>query len=303
MHTFARPSSLYYTAYGSNCFYGIWRRRELKKAINAWSVPGEVTFEDMFRDVAAAGFQGIELNIDGTGASRHSLTMESGAGDYGRIGSLSAKYALPVCSISTSLYGGTLGSDDAAERQFGQNVLRKQLECARALGADAILAVPGGISERISIRQAIKNSENALTELLPEIERAQIDVGLENVWNGFFASPGDMARFIDGFGSPRVRAYFDVGNVAVHSYPEYWMEILGGRICKVHVKDFQRAGWYSGCFVNLLQGSIRWGGVMKALRAAGYDGWLTAELGAMRETPHYLYEITSGALDVITNMQ
>lgn len=271
----------------------------MKKAINAWSVPESVSFEEMFRDISEAGFQGIELNIDGENASLHSLRLDSGAGEYDRIGSLAAKYSLPVCSISTSLYGGTLGSDDAQEREFGKNVLRKQLECAAALGADGILTVPGGISENTSIRRAAENSERSIRELVPEIERAKINVGLENVWNGFFASPWYMAEFIDGLACRYIGAYFDVGNVAVHSYPEYWIEILGTRIMKIHVKDFQRSGWYNGSFVNLMQGDIRWGLVVKALRAAGYDGFLTAELGILPATPEYLYKITSGALDII----
>jgi hexulose-6-phosphate isomerase len=271
----------------------------MKKAINAWTVPGSVSFEDMFKSISEAGFQGIELNIDGENASLHSLTLDSDRKEYDLINALAAKYSLPVCSISTSLYGGTLGSDDAKEREFGKTVLRKQLECAAALGADGILVVPGGISETTSIRQATMNSKQSLLDMKPEIEKAKLKVGVENVWNGFFASPTDMARFIDDLACPYIGAYFDVGNVAVHSYPEYWIEILGQRIFKIHVKDFQRSGWFNGSFVNLLQGDIRWNLVVKALKAAGYDGCLTAELGVLQAAPEYLYRITSDALDII----
>jgi hexulose-6-phosphate isomerase len=138
--------------------------------------------------------------------------------------------------------------------------------------------------------------------MAPEIERAGIPVGLENVWNGFFASPAGMARFIDDLGCPLIGAYFDVGNVAVNSFPEYWIEILAQRIMKVHVKDFVRTGANRGEFVNLLQGSIRWGRVIRALGAAGYSGYLTAELEAMPDTPGYLYGITSQALDIIIGL-
>ena len=86
--------------------------------------------------------------------------------------------------------------------------------------------------------------------------------------------------------------------MAVHSEPDHWIEILGGRIVKVHVKDFLRShGLYSGWFVNLLEGSIHWDKVMESLRTAGYDGYLTAELSAMPHSPTYLYQITSSALD------
>ena len=272
----------------------------MKKAINAWTIPGNVSLEDMFQDIAQAGFDAIELNIDGENFSNHSLTMDSDAKLYDRINGLARYHKLPVHRISTSLYGGTLGSNDPDEREFGKAVLRKQLECARALGADAILAVPGGISDSVSIRTAAENSRPSLETLLPAIARARIAVGVENVWNGFFASPSDMTAFKDGFSCKYVRAYFDVGNVAAFSYPEYWIDMLGGRICNIHVKDYLRTlGWHSGCWVNLLEGSIRWNKVTAALRHAGYDGALTAELPAMPATPKYLYGITSAALDEI----
>ncbi len=272
----------------------------MKKAINAWTIPQCVPFEDMFRQVSEAGFHAIELNIDAQDASCHSLTMDSGRELYDQINGLVQRYNLPVCSISTSLYGGTLGSDDPTEQEYGKGVLRKQLECARALGADAILVVPGGISESVSIQKATQNSRHAISQMIGEIEGAKIAAGLENVWNGFFASPTDMAAFIDSFGSSYIRAYFDVGNVAAFSYPEYWIEILGPRICKVHVKDYLRTGgWHSGCWANLLQGSIRWDRVTASLRQAGYAGHLTAELPVLEQAPEYLYEMTSKALDHI----
>ncbi len=275
----------------------------MQKSLNAWSVPGAVAFEDMFRSVAAAGFEGIELNLDREGASAHSLAYSSGPADYARINKLALEYHLPVCSISTSLYANHLGSDDPAEAEDAKHVLLKQLECAAALGADGILVVPGGISDTRSIAQAYANSKRTLLELIPEINAAKIMVGLENVWNGFFASPFDMARFIDDLNCRYVGAYFDVGNVAIDSNPEDWIEVLGRRICKIHVKDFRRAGWRGGAFVNLLEGSIRWERVTPALRAAGYDGYLTAELADMSKTPEYLYRITSDALEIIRNLK
>lgn len=274
----------------------------MKKAINAWSVPGVVSFEEMFRSVSATGFEGIELNLDREGSSAHSLTFSSGKLEYDHINVLARQFKLPICSISTSLYANTLGSDSEPECENAKKVLRKQLECASALGADGILVVPGGISETRSVQQAYANSKQTLLELAPEIVQAKINVGLENVWNGFFASPFDMAHFIDELNCPFIGAYFDVGNVAINAYPEYWIEILGRRICKIHVKDFRRPSMNSGAFVNLLEGSIRWDLVVKALHTAGYDGYLTAELADMPKTPEYLYRITNDALAIICSL-
>lgn len=273
----------------------------MKKALNAWSVPRKFSFEEMFRDLSAAGFVGVELNLDKEDFSCHSLIMGTGKDTFDEINRLSVKYHLPITSISSSMYSTTFGSSDKAKREIGKSVLRKQLECAAALGADTILAVPSGDFKEVSLLQAYDNSFVALEELKPEIEAAKIKVGLENVWNAFFMSPFDMRNFIDSFKCSYIGAYFDVGNVVAISEPENWIEILGSRIFKVHVKDFMRNSGINrgGSFVNLLEGDVNWIGVKDALDRAGYDSYLTAELSTLEHSPEYLYHITSDALSII----
>ncbi|NLB41527.1 MAG: sugar phosphate isomerase/epimerase [Clostridiales bacterium] len=273
----------------------------MKKAINAWSVPQGVSFEAMCKSVSEAGFQGIELNVDKDNSSGHSLTMNSDKETFAEINQLAEKYQLKVGSISTSLTGGKLGSNLQADRESGKDIIRKQIECAIALGADTILTVPSGMTDQITLLEAYENSFRTLEELKSEIEDSKIHVGLENVWNGFFTSPFDMKNFIDKLDSPFIGAYFDVGNVIAFSEAEYWIEILGSRIRKIHVKDFKRNGGLSsgGLFVNLLEGSVNWKKVIPALKKVGYDSYLTAELGVMADCPEYLYKTTSMALDVI----
>ncbi len=270
----------------------------MKIAINAWSAPADVSFQDLFRKIAAAGFDGIELNLDAEGTSAHALTVKTGPSELHEILSLSESYNLPICSISTSLYGGApLGSADQSERQRGKNILLRQLDLAHALKADTILVVPGGISQSVSRVKAYEHALCALSEIKKDIEASGIFVGLENVWNSFFLSPTDLIQFLDQLDSPSIGAYFDVGNVAVSSYPEHWIEMLGQRIFKVHIKDFYRpSSWYQGYFVNLYEGSIDWSRVIQALRSAGYDDYITAELAPMPQNPDYLYRITEDAM-------
>lgn len=275
----------------------------MKKSINAWSIPDDVSFEAMFCQISNAGFDGIELNVDAPGRSSHSLTLDTDTETLQTIANLSKTYNLPVCSISSSLYGDeTIGSCSKEGRELGKTILKKQLACAKALGADGILVVPGGITADRSIKQAYENAFQTLSELKDEISSGDIFVGLENVWNGFFISPTDMVAFIDKLDCRNIGAYFDVGNVMIFSFPEYWIEILDKRIGKIHVKDFLRTGWNAGQFVNLLEGNVNWKRVIPALKKAGYDGYLTAEVSALPETPDYLYSSTKLALDIICEL-
>lgn len=272
----------------------------MKKSLNAWSVPDGVGFEEMFASLKQAGFDGVELNLDAPGRSCHSLTMDTTDSQLEEILTLSRQYDLPVCSISSSLWGcSTLGN--VRGEIPARTLMEKQIALSRALGADGILVVPGGISDDCSIEEAWRHAQQALESCRDLIENGGVKVGVENVWNNFFLSPYEMARFIDEMSMKNLGAYFDVGNVAIFSYPEYWIDILKDRIVKIHVKDFRKTGGNAGHFVNLLEGSIRWGKVVEALDKAGYDGYLTAELSAMPDTPDYLYAITSSALDVILN--
>lgn len=274
----------------------------MKKALNAWTVPAQVPFEELFQKLSAAGYDGVELNLDRE-STGHALTMDTTSAQTAEIKKLSQAYNLPVHSISSSLYvAETLGSDDPTCRRRGQDILRKQLELASALGADGILVVPGGVSDERSLARAWDNSLESLSALKDEIVQSGVKVGVENVWNGFFLSPRDMAAFIDTLDCPGIGAYFDVGNVEIFSNPQDWIEVLGSRIVKVHVKDFARTSSNAGHFVNLLEGSIDWSKVKAALDNAGYQGYLTAEVDTFHRTPEYQYEITKMALDHIISL-
>ena len=70
-----------------------------------------------------------------------------------------------------------------------------------------------------------------------------------------------------------------MGNVAAFSYSEHWIEVLSDLICRVHVKDYRSNGLNcGGDWADLLNGSVRWENVMRAFRAVGFDGYLTAEV-------------------------
>lgn len=278
----------------------------MKKAINAWAVDPAAGFDRTFSEIKEAGFNGIELNVDEVGYSAHSLTLSISQKELEEIRALSQRYELPVVSISSSLYGGKMGSRCLEDREFAAKLLKKQLECAKALGSSGILTVPGGQCPNIPLDEDFKTSQETLASVKKEIGEAGINVGVENVWNGFFTSPVEMARFIDELDCPFLGAYYDVGNVVAFSWPEIWIEVLGKRIRNVHIKDFKRAGAINqgGRFVDLLEGSVNWKMVIPALEKAGFNGYLTAEVfkeDSVDPTMSYLdfYKSVAKAIDKI----
>ena len=114
-------------------------------------------------------------------------------------------------------------------------------------------------------------------------------IALENVWNKFLLSPLEMARYVDEFRSPWVRAYFDVGNVVLFGFPQDWIRTLGRRIIKVHLKDFRFQKMLAE-FVPLREGAIEWPQVHQALGEIGYSGTATVELPGGDQA--YLQEVS-----------
>ncbi len=126
-----------------------------------------------------------------------------------------------------------------------------------------------------------------------------VDLCLENVWNGFLCSPLELRDFIDSFESGRLGVYFDVGNaLRYHQYPPHWIALLDHRIKRIHVKDYRESFDWNGAysFCDLGEGDVPWQETMAALVAAGYEKTIVAEMLPYREG---LLAKTSEALDRI----
>ena len=126
------------------------------------------------------------------------------------------------------------------------------------------------------IRTAFVSQAN-IRKVIPDAQAAGIKIAIEEVWNKFLLSPIEFTRYIDQFQSPSVGAYFDVGNVVEYGYPQEWIRELGKRILKIHIKEYKKEKRFS---YPLGEGEIDWPAVRSALIDVGYDGWITAEVGA-----------------------
>jgi hexulose-6-phosphate isomerase len=103
-----------------------------------------------------------------------------------------------------------------------------------------------------------------------------------------------MRSFVDQFKSPWVQAFFDIGNVMQFGYPEDWILTLGGRITRVHLKDYKLSTRAEqGRFVGLMEGDVNWKAVMAALVKVGYRGWLSPEIGHDPSDPDQLKKLSA----------
>ena len=253
----------------------------MKKAISIWSFTGQPLRKcmELAKD---AGFDGIELAMDGTGE----LTPDITDAALKRILKDSRETGIRIHSIASGLYWDySFTSDEETQRERAVELALRQIRIAKTLEADSVLIVPGAVGVDFLPGRAVvpydiayERALLALRRLAPAAVEAQIQVGIENVWNKFLVSPLEMRDFIDQVDCPYIGSYFDVGNVVYNGYPEQWIRILGKRIKKVHFKDYRRAAGGLHGFVDLLAGDVDWPEVMRAFRDIGYDGYCTAEM-------------------------
>lgn len=287
----------------------------LLKGMNVWTLPAGLTIEEQFALTKDAGFDTIELNLSESQPQDNivskdlalndspTLTLDVTATELAEIRALSDKYELPITSISTSLHWNySLTDQDVATRQKGIEIVKKMIDVCQSLGGDTVLVVPGLVKQTESYDVCYDRALAALKELAPYAESKEIYIGIENVWNKFLLSPIETRDFIDKIDSPFVGMYFDAGNVLQFGFPEQWIRILGDRIKKIHVKDFNTSIGNIYGFTTLLNGSLNWKNLVEAIHEIGYTGPLTCELSAYTENGQQLAYDTSRALDYIVNL-
>ncbi len=235
------------------------------------SLPPGTSLEEKFMLAAEAGLDGLEL----TGVETQSEAEDARAA--------ADAAGIEIASVMAATHWKLpISSTDEAVRVEGVKGVEQSLRVADWAGTDVVLVVPGVVDEHTAYSAALDLATKSIRELIPTAEDLGVTVALENVWNRFLLSPVEMRDFIDQFGTDRVKAYFDVGNILLYGYPVHWIEALEERIVRVHIKDFDVD---KRQFVALLTGSIDFPRVINALRGIGYDGWLTAELSRYEQYP------------------
>ena len=241
----------------------------MKKAVYVSMLPRELGYRDRFQMALDVGFEGIEVGTI-TDAAVAAEIKDASAETGLKIHSVmnAAHWKFPLSSAEPEVVAKSVAGMEASLRN------------AELWGADSVLLVPAVLDPETSYQDAWTRSQAVIKErILPLAQELKVVVGIEEVWNKFLLSPLEMARYVDEFASPYVRAYLDVGNMLFYGYPQDWARTLGPRISRVHIKDFKlerSKGKFE--WTNIGEGDVDWPEVRKALGEVGYDGWVTTEI-------------------------
>ena len=229
----------------------------IRKAVGFTMIQEDLSVEDKLRLVKEVGFEGIETPTQ---------LLKRKTPDPKILARASEKMGIPVHGVVNSSHADLIGAIDEAGLYGATSVLH------------VVRPNPEG-----SFMENYRRTQAAIRRAIPYAEKKRIHILIENVWSTFLIEPLTMARYIDEFDSPYVKAYFDVGNVVRWGWPQHWIEVLGKRIIKIHIKEYNvnvamDEGMRKGFAFPLGQGSINWERVRKELTKIGYCGWATAEV-------------------------
>lgn len=244
-------------------------RLPIEKAVLGSMLPKELPdWKSKFEVAKQAGFTHLEMGTANEAAEEAAIAKA--ASDVG----------LKIHGVmNMAHWGSPLNSPDPAVVQKGRDGMLTSIRNAQAWGASTVLLVPAVVSPTASsYQEAWDKSTAEIKKLLPVAEKAKVVIAVENVWNKFLLSPLEMARYVDQFRSPYLKAYLDVGNMVLFGYPQDWVRALGvKRIAKIHIKDFKFKNRVAE-FTDLWDGEIDWKAVHTAIAEIGYRGPATVEL-------------------------
>ncbi len=248
----------------------------LKKAVLISMLPKTMSYLDRFTLAIDCGFEAMEAQT---------ITDQKEAE---QIKEAADKAKLRIHSVmNMAHWANPLSSSDPAKVAASMKGMETSLRNAKLWGADTVLLVPAVVDATTTIPQAWQRSVPQIKKLIPLAKELNVVIAIEEVWNKFLLTPYDLAKYVDEFKSPWVKAYFDVGNIVMYGYPQEWIRALGKRIVKFHLKDFDTK---TRNFVPLREGSIEWPEVRKAIGDIGYSGYLTVELAGGDKA--YLQEVS-----------
>lgn len=222
---------------------------------------------EKFKAMKAAGFEGVE--------PMGAMNREEVLAAFKETG---LKAASVCCHIH---WVKPLSAPDEATRQLGLEGLLHSLHDAKAYGATSVLLVPGVARNGVTYQQCFDRSIAEIRKAIPVARETGVKIAIENVGNDFITTPRQAVDYLDAIDSEWVGWHFDIGNAGRYGPAEDWIQTLGKRVLKIHIKDYSAKPAAPGTKGNarpkLLDGDTNWPAVMKALDNVGYRDWAISE--------------------------
>ena len=252
-----------------------------KIAVSISMLPAERPLLERFRLAVDAGFSAVEMR-----------TVEDPAA-ADRVREAVERSGLRIHSVVNAGRRFPLSSADREVVRQGVASMTASLRNAHLWGADAVVIAPAGAGPDTTYQDAWNRSQRVIRErILPLARDLDLVLAVEEVWDGFLLGPPEVARYVDAFSSPCVKACFDMGRIIFYTHPQDWIRAMGPRLVNVrarHIRLDRNGGGRD--LGNMGEGSADWGEVRTALEEIAYDGWVTADIAG--NDPAFLEDVAT----------
>ncbi|MBX3529674.1 MAG: sugar phosphate isomerase/epimerase [Rhizobiaceae bacterium] len=231
-----------------------------------WTTSVTREHEAILRDIKATGFDGVEIPV-----------FEGTPDDYRRLGEMLDAMGLERTAVSAMGDPAmNLIGDDSA-RSAGIAHMQWAIDCAAALGAK-FLSGPlhstlGHFSGQGPTREELSRSVASQRAVGDHAAKRGITIGLEalNRFECYLVNTMDaLSAHLDEIGHPNIRSMYDTFHANIEEADPIGAYTRNLRhIVHVHISENDRG--VPG------RGNIPWAETFAAIKASGYDGWLTIE--------------------------
>ena len=231
-----------------------------------WTTSLDASHRRLLEDIRATGYDGVEVPVFGGTPD-----------DYARVGRMLDAIGLERTAISVMPPGADALSADPAERRAAVERLAWAADCAAAVGATCV----GGPLHQVLGQFSGAGPTEVEFERMRELHRAAgedavgkgITFALEavNRFESYFANTmDDLCAYVASVGHPAISVMYDTFHANIEEAdPVAAYTRNAPQITHVHISENDRG--VPG------RGHVPWADTFRAIKASGYDGWLTIE--------------------------
>jgi sugar phosphate isomerase/epimerase len=261
------------------------------------------SLEEAIREVAAAGYEGVEILCD----RPHAIPEEMDAQRVREVAAAVESAGLRISNLNafpTWYLGDTYHPSWIHPEEAEQRIehTRRCLALAEAWGVSYLSTSPGGpLEEGMNRTEALERFRRGLESLYPECRRTGARILIEPEPGLLIETSEQFLELAEQLDPECVGLNFDVGHFfCVGEDPAALVPRLREWTRHYHLEDIHENRFHHHLTPG--RGAIDLAGVMRAIEGTGYDGWVTVEVyprandpaAAARESIEYLRGLEAG---------
>jgi sugar phosphate isomerase/epimerase len=256
---------------------------------------GAYSAGDAIARIAAAGYDGVELNAEDLPWAKPHVTPATPSAERSAIRKAAGEVGLRITSLSAHI---PLVAADLGERRAAIDFSTGCVDLALDLGTNVIHGLTGVVPEGVTLDQAWAWTVEAIDEIASYAASHGVKYGIEPVVGMLVANGAGYGRLLAALPGCPLGMNFDPSHLQVEGEdPADVARRFGDRIVAAHVKD-AKGSPESFQFPPFGLGAVDFAALAQAFQAIGYHGPLVVEYEAEAHGGYLLPEdeILKGSL-------